>query len=79
MIINMNFILFYFDFFSGSVASVLALVPVYVKRAIFYDEDALTLAVKFIAAFLWLIMNLWTLHMTITKVGMIYVDAEVLR
>lgn len=79
MIITVNYIIFYFDFFSGSVASTLALAPLFVKRAIFHNEDAIALAGRFLMASLFQLLNLWALHMTITKVGMIYVDAEVLR
>ena len=79
MMIQINFILGYFNLLSGLVASSLAFAPVFIKRAIFFNEDALSLALKYLAASLWQCMNLWGIHMVITKVGMIYVEAEVLR
>ena len=77
--IYLNFWLCYFDPVASLIASSLALVPVFVKRGVFHLEPATDLAVNFASVFLWQCMNLWFIHLIITKVGMIYIDAEVLR
>jgi RsiW-degrading membrane proteinase PrsW (M82 family) len=61
------------------IAGLLALVPVYIKRAVFHQEPAAELASSCVLTMLWLSMNLMIIHLVISKVGMIYTDAEVLR
>jgi len=63
----------------SAIASTLALAPVFAKRAIFHKEPGGELALNFVMAALWQLMNMWFIHLIITKVGMIYIDAEVLR
>jgi len=77
--IYLNFWLCYFDPVASLITASLALVPVFVKRAVFHLEPASDLALNFASVFLWQCMNLWFIHLIITKVGMIYIDAEVLR
>ena len=77
--IYLNFLLCYFDPVASLITSSLALVPVFVKRAVFHLEPATDLALNFTSVFLWQCMNLWFIHLITTKVGMIYIDADVLR
>ena len=77
--IYLNFLLCYFNPVSGLIVSSLSLIPVFVKRALIHDEGGVDLAVNFVMASLWQFMSTWFIHLIITKVGMIFVDAEVLR
>jgi len=79
IMIYLNFWLCYFNPVSGLITSSLTLVPVFVKRAIIHNEGGVDLAINFVMASLWHFMSTWLIHLIITKVGMIFVDAEVLR
>ena len=77
--IYFNFWLCYFDLVSGMIATTLALIPVYVKRSVFHHEETVDLLINFSSMWVWQCLSLWFIHMLVTKVGMIYIDAEVLR
>ena len=77
--IFINFWMFYFEPISGLIASSLALVPVFVKRAVFHLEPATDLASNFASVLLWQCTCLWLTHLCLTKIGFIYIDVEILR
>jgi len=77
--IYLNFWLCYFDPVASLITASVALIPTFVKRAVFFHEPALGLTVNYISVLLWQCMNLWFIHLIVTKVGMLYIDAEVLR
>ena len=77
--IYVNFMLCYFDPVANIIGASLALVPVFVKRAVFHLEPATDLAINFAFVFVWQCMNLWFIHLVYVKFGMIYIEAEVLR
>ena len=79
LMIYFNFWLFYFEPISALIASSLALTPVFLKRAVFHLEPASDLAFNFVSVLLWQCICLWLTHLVITKVGFIYIDAEILR
>ena len=49
------------------------------RRALLYDEDVGGLVIGYVLSVVWLTVNLIFIHLILTKVGMIYIDAEVLR
>ncbi len=57
----------------------ISFVPLYVKRGVFYEEPAVDLAINCFGTLIWLALTLSFYHLVITKVGMVYIDAEVLR
>jgi uncharacterized membrane protein len=63
----------------GLTVGLASLLTLYVKRAVFYEEPVADLAMTGIPTAIWLVMTLLFYHLVITKVGMIYIDAEVLR
>ena len=78
-LILLDFLISYFDFAASLVASLLALMAVYVKRAVFFQEPVQELATSCMLSMLLLTMNLTIIHMIITKVGFIYTEVIVLR
>lgn len=74
-----NFWMNYYEPISAVITSSLALVPVFVKRGVFHLEPATDLALNFASVFLWQCTVLWITHIVITKIGFIYIDAEILR
>ena len=77
--IILNVILNYFDLLPSLIAALLALIPLFVKRAVYYEDEVSGLIVQYLAASFWVLINVTCLNLVITKVGMIYVDAAVLR
>lgn len=77
--IQMDFVLCYFEFAPGLIASLLAIVLTYTKRAVFFEEAIGGLSIDCVISIIWVTMNLVIIHLIISKVGMIYTDAEVLR
>ncbi len=61
------------------ISGIISLLPLFAKRAVFYEEPIEDLAVSCVSTVLWMIINMIIIHLVITKVGMIYIDAEVLR
>ena len=57
----------------------LTLISVLAKRVIFYNEPIEGKIVTYIIMVLWQSANMICIHLVITKVGMIYIDTEVLR
>ncbi len=79
MLIFIDFLLCYFDFAPSLVACLLANMTGFVKRAVFYEEPVEAVMVRCAFSTVWLTINLTILQLIITKVGMIYTEAEVLR
>ena len=79
IVITINFVLCYFNWWSGYITSALSLLPCYIARMVYYDEPTGVIVSSFIAQYIILTINLIFCHLTITKVGMIYVESEVLR
>ena len=78
-LILIDFSLSYFDFAASLIASLLALMTVYVKRAVFFEEPAQELAISCVLSMILLTMNVTIIHLIVTKVGFIYTELEVLR
>lgn len=57
----------------------LTLIPVLAKRVIFYNEPIEGKIMSYLMMVLWQSMNMLCIHLVNTKIGMIYIDAEVLR
>ena len=68
-----------FSYIPSIIAAILALVPYYVKRAVFHEESVAPLTVNFLLTMIFLSVNMTFVYMILSKVGMIYTDAEVLR
>ena len=49
------------------------------RRALLYDEDVGGLVIGYFATMVNLTLSLIYIHLLLTKIGMIYIDAEVLR
>ncbi len=79
LLILVEFLLDYFDFAPSLIASLIGLGTVPVKRALFFNEPIGELAVSYFTSAIWLTFNLSIIHLIITKVGFIYIEAEVLR
>lgn len=74
----MTFWLSYWHFWPNLFCLILSLVPYYVMRVIF-NGNTVGEALFFLCYIPWHLMNLFIIHWVLTIVGMIYVDAEVLR
>ena len=75
----MDYWLHYFYFMPGMISGIVSLLPLYAKRAVFYEEPIGDLAASCVSTVMWMVINMIIIHLVITKVGMIYIDAEVLR
>ena len=75
----LNFLLHYFDWWPSLVTSMLTLVVQMIGRAVFHDEpiDAGRI-ITLLISMIWLAGTLLGMHIIITKVGMIFVNAEIL-
>ena len=49
------------------------------RRALLYEEDVGGLVIGYVITVVYLTVNLIYIHLILTKAGMIYIDAEVLR
>ena len=77
--VYMDFSLNYFDFKPSLVSGIVSLLPLYAKRFVFHEEPALELGASCFFTVLWMTMTLTFAHLVTTKMGMVYIDAEVLR
>ena len=75
----MRFILCYFDGFAGIFWANVSIGAVFLRRALLYDEDISGLAFGYVLTMVNLTLNLIYIKLISTKIGMIYIDAEVLR
>ena len=69
----------YFNGFAGIFWANVILSTVFFRRALFYEEDAGGLVISYVMSVMFLTLNLIYIHLILTKIGMIYIDAEVLR
>ena len=69
----------YFNGFTGIFWANVSMSAVFFRRALLYDEDVGGLVIGYVLSAVWLTANLIYIHLILTKVGMIYLDAEVLR
>jgi len=69
----------YFDLVPTLIATALSLIPVHVKRVVFYDDSVSSMVISCVIAIIWQLTWILMIHLVITKVGMVYVEAEVLR
>ena len=76
---TLRFILCYFNGFAGIFWANVCISTVFFRRALFYDEDVVGLVIGYILTAVWMTANLIYIHLILTKIGMIYIDAEVLR
>mmetsp|Transcript_27432 Transcript_27432/g.36695 ORF Transcript_27432/g.36695 Transcript_27432/m.36695 type:complete len:177 (+) Transcript_27432:477-1007(+) len=72
----MNFWLCYFHWRSGILCTLLSIAPVYISRFLFYND---VVALNFLVSLPWHSLNLFFIHLIISKVGMLFVETEVLR
>ena len=75
----MRFILCYFNGFAGIFWANISISAVFFRRALLYDEDVGGLVIGYFATMVNLTLSLIYIHLLLTKIGMIYIDAEVLR
>ena len=74
-----NMILCYFDLKRDAAFAYCAPLATLIRRSIFYNEPVEELVVAGFTSMLFLACNICFIHLIITKVGMIYVDATVLQ
>ena len=79
-----NFVTFLFDFFHwwpSLIASSLLIVAEFAGRSLMYDEplNQSSNIATCIIIICWQALSLWPIQLCITKVGMIFVEAELLR
>ena len=77
--LTLRFILCYFNGFPGIVWANVSIGGVFIKRALIYQEDVGGLVINYVFTACYLTANLIGIHLILTKIGMIYIDAEVLR
>ena len=77
--VHMDFLMHYFYFKPSLISGIASLLPLYVKRAVFYEEPTEDIAMSCVGTVIWLALTLMFNHLVISKVGMVYIDAEVLR
>ena len=61
------------------ISAVIALIPVFVKRALFFGDKTGGLVIAFLIQLLYVTVNVFIVHLILTKIGLIYVDSVVLR
>ena len=74
-----NFWLSYFQWWPSLFFTLLSLIPFGAARQIYFDEPAILIVSMVIFIMIYHIMNLFFIHLIITKVGMLYAETEVLR
>ena len=75
-----NFMCFYFDLWPSILSCLANMVIQYIGRIIFHEEEVNGHSLfTLIASMVMLAFLLWGMHLIMTKVGMIYVYAEILR
>ena len=75
-----NFMCFYFDLWPSMLSCLANMVIQYIGRIIFHEEEVNGHSLfTLIASMVMLAFLLWGMHLIMTKVGMIYVYAEILR
>ena len=79
LISALRFILCYFNGFAGIFWANVSIGSVFVRRALFHEEDFGDLVIGYVMTVVFLTVNLIYIHLILTKIGMIYIDAEVLR
>lgn len=75
----MIFVMSYFKFLPSLFAVEVSLIPFFTFRYVFYYEDGGMLAMSAVFYMLNLGIAITFMHLIMTKVGMIFVEAEVLR
>ena len=79
MMMTITFWLGYFSFWPGLIAIEIAVIPLYVNRYVFFGEDGYMLTVTCLFWMFNLFVAAVFVHLIVSKVGMIFVDADVLR
>ena len=80
MIISyINYIHTYFDWWPSISCTLLSLITFSTSRYIYFDDPADLLAYQLIFNMIWHGMNLFFIHLLISKAGMLYAETEVLR
>ena len=74
-----QFMLNYFHFWPALLCSNISLSMTILQRAIFLDDDPKVLTLAWICFLIWHSFNLLICHLIVTKVGMIFAEAEVLN
>ena len=74
-----NFVLGYFRFMPAFIMTMVCMVPFYVSRYIFFDEEASELKVQCALLMVNVAFALVFVHLIVTKVGMIYVNEAVIK
>lgn len=72
------FWLSYWNFWTDLILAVVSYIPFYVNRVVFHG-NSVGEAILFTCYIPWHVMNLFIIHWVISMVGMLYVEAEVLR
>ena len=64
--IILNVVLHYFELVPTLIVSNIVLMPVFLKRAIFFEEDQTSLVIGYVFSALWLSLNVVGLHVVMT-------------
>ena len=75
----MNFWLNYFQWWPSLFVSLLSLIPFGAVRHIYFDEPVNMILSTVMFNMIYHFINLFFIHLIITKVGMLYAETEVLR
>ena len=79
---TLNFLLHYFDWWPSMICALLTL-PVYLygRATLHFEPEPISAdtLIYLVISMIWLFMNILICHLIITKVGFIFVDAEILR
>ena len=79
LVTTLRFIICYFNGFAGIFWANVSMSTVFFRRALLFDEEVGGLVIGYVLTVVSLTANLIFAHLILTKIGMIYIDAEVLR
>ena len=72
-------VLCYFELIPTLIFSCLTMVPVHVRRVIFYNDPVRDMAASTMISFVNMTANVLFFHLIVSKTGMVFVDREVLK
>ena len=74
-----NITMSYFDLIPTLISTSLIVIPVHIRRVVFYNNSIGAMVVSGLLTWMWLMMMVLAIHLVVTKVGFIYIEAEALR
>ena len=75
----MNVTVSCFDIVPTLISTSLVIIPVHIRRVVFYHDSIGKMIVSYFLSWSWLMFIVIGVHLVITKVGFIYIEAEALR